>query len=174
MVNYLGKNYSNNFNDDDVSEILIKVFLNLSKYDASKSKFSTWVISIAKNHMIDKWRVNTITLTGNNTSITSSFDSVSNTTYCVNESIQFNDNDLNSTSFTSNSDGHDFEYCSSINLISDQISLQDYTLLNMKYIEGYNYDEIGNEFNLTSTTVSNRVNYIKNKLRKNNINLYYD
>ena len=38
----------------------------------------------------------------------------------------------------------------------------------MKYIGGYSHCEIGKEFNLTSSTVSNRINYIKTKLKKKN------
>jgi DNA-directed RNA polymerase specialized sigma24 family protein len=36
----------------------------------------------------------------------------------------------------------------------------------MKYVQGYDYNEIGKEFNLTSSTISNKVNYIKTKLKK--------
>jgi DNA-directed RNA polymerase specialized sigma24 family protein len=36
----------------------------------------------------------------------------------------------------------------------------------MKYVQGYNYCEIGKEFNTTSSTISNKVNYIKTKLKK--------
>ena len=45
------------------------------------------------------------------------------------------------------------------------MSLPDFTLLDMKYNQGFTYDEIGQEFNLTSNTISNRVNYIKGKVR---------
>ena len=77
---------------------------------------------------------------------------------------------LEKSSFTTNGCGADYEFenCSSINLLSDQITPQDYTLLDMKYMQGYNYNEIGNEFNVSSNTISNRVNYIKTKLKKNN------
>jgi len=44
----------------------------------------------------------------------------------------------------------------------------------MKYVQGYGYNEIGQEFNLTSVTVSNKVNYIKSKLKKQLSDDYYD
>jgi len=71
---------------------------------------------------------------------------------------------VSSNSYTScNSE---YENCSSVNYISSQLSPSDFALLDMKYVQGYDYCEIGKEFNLTSSTVSNRVNYIKTKLKK--------
>lgn len=162
LSSYLKKNYSSNYIEDDVSEILIKVFLGLDKFDGTKSKFSSWVISIAKNHMIDKWRSNSVTITGSNTTCAFTGDMTSSTAYYTSTTNDFGD------FTTTNLTDYDFENCSSINLISCQLTPQDYTLLDMKYMQGYNYDEIGSEFNLTSTTISNRVNYIKTKLKKNN------
>ena len=145
--------------DDDVSEIMIKIFTKLPTYDNEKSKFSSWVFTIAKNHMIDKWRGNLITVTGANATYTTSIDQpinmgVSNSTGTVNFS----------NSYTTSSCGVDynFENCSSINHISTQLTAQEFMLLDMKYVQGYNYTEIGSEFNLTSSTISNKVNYINN------------
>jgi RNA polymerase sigma-70 factor (ECF subfamily) len=133
--------------DDYTSEILIKVFYNLDRYDQEKSGFKTWLTTIAKNYMIDQYRSNI-------------------TTHCCNITI------LNNCCDTTCSSGMiyntDFESSSSVAYLSRQLSPEDYTLLSMKYVQGYNYNEIGSEFNLTSTTVSNRVNYIKTKLKKNN------
>jgi DNA-directed RNA polymerase specialized sigma24 family protein len=44
----------------------------------------------------------------------------------------------------------------------------------MKYLQGYDYNEIGKEFNVSSSTVSNKVNYIKTKLKKQNADLIED
>jgi len=83
--------------------------------------------------------------------------------------------DAGSTFTTSNCcAGIEFENCSSINYISDQITPQDFTLLDMKYVQGYDYNEIGAEFDVTSSTISNRVNYIKTKLKKNNPEIIYE
>jgi DNA-directed RNA polymerase specialized sigma24 family protein len=53
-----------------------------------------------------------------------------------------------------------------VSFISTQISPNDFALLDMKYVQGYDYKEIGSEFQLTSSTVSNKINYIKTKLKK--------
>jgi RNA polymerase sigma factor (sigma-70 family) len=181
VKNFLKKKYSSyNDLDDDVSEILIKVFMNLQNFDSSKSKFRTWVFTIAKNHMVDKWRNTTISLTGSNTNCVYSYS----TTTCgadigSNNSFITSNNtsaiDVGSSFTTSNcSADYEFENCSSINFISDQISAQDFTMLDMKYVQGYSYNEIGSEFNVTSSTISNKVNYIKTKLKKNNPEIIYE
>jgi RNA polymerase sigma factor (sigma-70 family) len=174
--NFLKEKYTsyNDF-DDDVAEIMIKVFMKLESFDSKKSKFRSWIYSIAKNHMIDKWRSNTITLTGNSTvlsvdanmgiDISGYITSTSTGTIASNQS----------TFTTSNCcAGMEFENCSSINFITNQITPEDYTLLDMKYVQGYDYNEIGMEFNVTSSTISNRVNYIKSKLKKNNPEIIYE
>ena len=155
--------------------------MNLDTFDAKKSKFRSWVFTIAKNHMVDKWRSNTITLTGNSTGVISVTSDVSNTLDISNGSGYITSSstsaiDVNSGTFTtSNScEGMEFENCSSINYISDQITPQDFTLLDMKYVQGYSYNEIGSEFNLSSNTISNKVNYIKTKLKKNNPEIIYE
>lgn len=158
---FLRKNYYKNFDDDDVSEIMIKIFSNLNKYDENKSKFSTWVYHIVKNYMTDKWRCNgTIMLDESESMI------VSNT---------FHNNTFTNYDTTNNNfifdDSTKFENTNSINYITSQISPDDHLLLDMKYVQGYSYSEIGKEFNLTSSTVSNRVNYIKDKIKKNNKSL---
>lgn len=157
--------------DDDISEILIKIFMNLESFDVKKSKFSSWVFSIAKNHMIDKWRNNTITISGNNISYSYSTNSnIADTnnfsTYITSSNSGTIDNNLFIT--TNCNTDYDFENCSSINFISKQLSAEDFTLLDMKYMQGYNYCEIGSEFNVSSSTISNRINYIKTKLKENN------
>jgi len=157
--------------DDDVSEIMIKVFLGLNTYDQAKSKFKTWVFNIAKHYMIDKWRSNTITLTSLSNSAVN-IDGVNNLYYTSTNcgSVDWSSDTTSCEGFVACSSfttcDVDFENCSSVNYITTQISPSDYTLLNMKYVQGYDYNEIGKEFNLTSSTISNKVNYIKTKLKK--------
>lgn len=145
----------NNDIDDYVSEILIKVFLNIKSYDPTKSKFKTWVFNIVKNHMIDAWRCNSLLP-----------DSLNLDEYEHNyTSSTLNINDYNNSINISTT--NDFENNDDIKYISTQISPLDFSLLKMKYYDGYNSNEIGNKFNLTSTTVNNRINYLKIKLKKN-------
>lgn len=163
--------------EDDISEIMISIIMDLNSFDATKGTFKTWALTITKNHMIDKWRDNALKL--------NSFDNVSisslhNEGWTENTTVTKNDGFSNptigivdniNTAFTSN---NDYDNCSSINFISSQLSPSDYMLLDMKYIQGYSYSEIGKEFNVTSGTISNKVNYIKTKLKKNYSELIED
>jgi len=150
--------------DDDVSEVLIKVFMNIKDFNEHKSKFKSWVLTITKNYMIDKWRCTatcctTILPASNNLLLATG--SISNTTFTTNNSnlTSFN----NSCSYSTSCN---FENSNAVNYISSQLSPVDFTLIDMKYVQGYDYMEIGSEFQLTSSTVSNKINYIKTKLKK--------
>jgi RNA polymerase sigma factor (sigma-70 family) len=196
VKNFIRNKYSIIYDlDDDVSEIMIRIFLNLKEYNQTKSKFRSWVICIAKNYMIDKWRCGTIIINSLDRPITltASFDNVftvsngSSGQHAV--SANNNSGELfdcncsitasNNSAFVANSyftisNAVNFENCNSLNHISNQLSPVDYTLLDMKYAQGYEYCEIGKEFNISSNTVSNRVNYLKTKLKKNNSELIYE
>lgn len=141
VKNYIVYKYST-YNDieDDVSEILIKVFLNIKDFDNNKSKFKSWVLTITKNYMVDKWRNKTIIYSSDFTNLL-----------------------YNCSTLTSNA----FDNINAINYISTQLSPYDFTLLDLKYVQGYNYSEIGDKLQITSSTVSNKINYIKTKLKKN-------
>lgn len=165
VEDYIKSKYPNNYNtDDDVSEILIKIFTSLPSYDFEKSKFKSWVFTITKNYMIDKSRHldilnGTITLDGldDNITFTNHLGDSGNITW-----TSENNNVITYTS----SYATDFENCDVINHISNHVESCDFTFLNMKYSQGYDYNEIGIEFNMTSNTVSNRVNYVKSKIKK--------
>ena len=155
IKNYLMCKYATQYFhniDDWVSDVLIRVLYNLKKYNPEKSTFKTWVLAIAKNYLYDNLRKKS------NTHLLYSYMSETDTT----------DNVYNvSSSNTALDSGNEFENIDSINFISTQLSVSDYTLLNMKYVQGYDYEEIGKEFNVSSSTISNKVNYIKTKLKKN-------
>lgn len=166
VKNFLKKNYTTYHDlDDDVSEILIKIFLGLHTFNPTKSSFTSWVCTVAKNHMIDKWRNNDISyvLTSNTFGnyITSS------TTYVNNYNTEtINNTDQPFFTTISSSSSCEYEMCNTTSYVTSELSSCDCTFLEMKYIYGYDYAEIGSEFNISSTTVSNRVNYIKHKLKK--------
>ena len=160
VKNYILSKYPPYYDlEDDVSEIMIKVFLNAKDYDSSKSKFKSWVITISKNYLIDKWRTGSgcVTVSIFNT------DNPYNTTTCTNA---LGANNIITYTSTNNATCC-FENCNAVSFVSAQLSPVDFTLLDMKYVQGYNYNEIGSEFQLTSSTISNKINYIKTKLKKN-------
>jgi RNA polymerase sigma factor (sigma-70 family) len=145
--------------DDDVSEIITKIFDNLNLFDQNRSNLKTWIISITNNHIIDKWRDNKI----------SSIKQNKKNNQTISEDI--NETFFSSSSTTQTNKNIDFETKDLVNYLYSQISYPDCELLDMKYVQGYTHEEIGNKFNLSSATISNRINYIKSKLKKNNKDL---
>jgi len=158
---FLFKKYPyNSEHDDDVSEILFKVFEKIKTYDATKSKFDTWVIMIAKNYMIDKSR--------KHTPIYVSFTSNTFTS----DNIAYSSTPTMSTSFkmiepaSLSSSPHDtLETNDSLNFISNKISINDFSMLTMNS-EGYSYNEIAKEFNSNESKISNKINYTRSKIKK--------
>ena len=134
--------------EDDVSDILIKIFEKIYDYDSNKSKFYTWAMTIARNHMIDKSR-----LTKNN----QNFITINN-----------DEDSIMKFELTDTSVSHDlrYEYCDSLNNIYNNVTQKEYKFLSMKYRYGFSYNEIGDRYNMDAVTVSNKVNYIKTKLKK--------
>jgi len=114
--------------------------------------------------MIDKWRSSNIS---NIIEITDGY--ITSSTNYYNTNISTNSGLVCCEIY----DYYNAPYCTyetnnTLSYVTSQLSTTDCALLTMKYIYGYNYCEIGNELNISSTSVSNRVNYIKTKLKKNN------
>ena len=122
--------------------------------------------------MIDKWRCNDISymLTSSNSA---NFITSSTSYFNINDDIDYDGDSISIASNTSdvatystNSSTVEYEACNSTTFLTSELSSCDCTFLHMKYIYGYDYNEIGSEFNVSSSTVSNRVNYLKSKLKK--------
>ena len=159
--------------DDYTSEILIKVFESLKMIDPEKGSVKTWILVIARHFITDVYRKSSVSFTStfNNSGISISNNDAQNLRFNGESTAWAVDNEVsNSCSFTV-CNNREFENCNTISYLSSQISPVDYGLLNMKYIQGYSHCEIGKEFNLTSSTVSNRINYIKTKLKKQNVDI---
>jgi RNA polymerase sigma factor (sigma-70 family) len=162
---YLFIKYPNDIDkEDNVSEILIKIFENINKYDKKRAKFQTWVINIAKNYMIDKARKNKQNpVQANYTSMDGSLSLCSAMGYSTGTDIT---KSFQPQSFTIQPD-QELENKDALSFISNKIGLQDFHLLNMKYKEGYDYKEMESEMKVSSSTISNRINYVKSKLKRN-------
>lgn len=130
------------YSEDDISDIILKIIDNYGKFDIKYGSYSNWVINISRNHMIDKFkRKSRIIYTSEN----------------LPEDITSLKNETNIK----------YDYDVIYNEIATILSPDDINMLHMKYVEGYDYREIGEKFNITSSTASNKVNYIKTKLKKN-------
>lgn len=153
VTKYVATKYSGNaitFMEDNVSDIMVKVFLNLRKFDIKRSNFKNWVLNIAKNHMIDNWRLS------------------KNPTVSI-DNYMYGDPSFSNKSVESNyssSASSSFENLNFINYISTKISDDEFNLINLKYIQGYSYKEMGKHLGTSATTALNKTNYIMGKLRK--------
>jgi RNA polymerase sigma-70 factor (ECF subfamily) len=143
--------------DDDVSEVLIRVFEKLKSYDETKAKFITWVLNITENYMIDKSRSSSFQLNNNSSTYMTLDDGAITLTSSSSPKCFY------STSITPDLN---FENEDALDFIYDKIGIQDFHLLNMKYGEGYDYKDMEKEMGVSSTTISNRVNYVKSKLKR--------
>lgn len=168
---YLLNKYSGNFDhSDDVCEISMKIFENLKNFDPSKSKFDTWIYSIARNYMIDKSRKHKpvyVSFTSNTFNCDDNFNSTttSNMSYDPMSTLTSSLNMVEPESYYQ-SPHNTLEINDSLNFISNKIGINEFSMLTMKYKEGYSYNEIAKEFNCDESKVSNKVNYSKLKIKK--------
>lgn len=156
--------------EDNISEILIKIFEKIDQFDKGRSKFYTWVINITKNFMVDKSRKNL------NNPVQVSFDSANDGSLSLYSSDLSSDTNNLTVGFSSTSNitpcsshslpDQDMENKEALSFISNKIGIEDFHLLNMKYNEGYDYNEMEKEMKMSSNTISNRVSYVRSKLRK--------
>lgn len=159
LEKFLKRKYPKNYDfEDDVSEIALKIFEKLPSYDNSKSKFNTWVINIANNYMIDKNRKKKLvyiyeTDYGFTNKEENSYDGYMNI-----------DTEILSIQESSRPD-ISWEYTDSITHYSCSIDNCIFSMFNMKS-QGYNYSEIGNEFNMSESQVSNKISYFQSKMKK--------
>ena len=160
LEKYLKHNYPNNPDiEDDISEILIKVFECIDQYDSKRGKVITWIHKVAKNHMIDKSRKHL------NNPIQASYDTNMDSICLYSSTGNISD----TSSFTSNTriePDQSFEDNDTLSFISNRIGIKDFHLLDMKFKQGYEYKEMESEMKVSSNTLSNRVNYVRGKLKK--------
>lgn len=126
--------------EDIASEVIIKIFINLKKFNPKKSRFNTWVHTILINHLKDINKKNKI-------------DHI----YCD----QFYNTTLSSDflEFWNKNSGL-------IEFNPKGLSESDITLLELKYVYGYTYEDICFKYKSTTEKITNRVNYIKKKIKK--------
>lgn len=148
---YIKKKFSK-LSTDDVedlsSDTISKSFINLKTFDSTKSTFKTWLYTIAENTVINfkqklENRIDKVHYHYLEDAENRNFD------------IQSNDNQEES-----------YSAAQAILFGTSNIDDQTHEMIKMKYVEGYSYNEIGEVYSLTSSTVSNKINYAKTKISK--------
>lgn len=147
---FIKKRY-NNLSSDDIddlsSDAISKSFINLTAFDSSKSSFKTWLYTIAENIVIDYTR-----------KLENRIDKIH---YHYLEDAEEKIFDIPSNENIENI----FQIKQTINYATSNLDEQTNDMIKKKYVEGYTHDEIGNMYALTSSTVSNKINYAKNKMK---------
>lgn len=135
--------------EDLTSDTLIKVLTNILEYDYDKSTFKTWVLTIAENTAINHTK------------------KLSNR---VEHFIYNHIEDIDKQNFIEIPSLENFEEKfandNTLNYITSSLDKDAKNMIEMKYMEGYSHNEIGKFYSLTSSTVSNKINYTKSKLNK--------
>lgn len=53
--------FDNEYTEDIVQDVLVKIYTNIDKYNSTHYSFSAWIIAITKNHLIDQIRKDKLT-----------------------------------------------------------------------------------------------------------------
>jgi len=133
--------------DDLSSDAISKSFMSLKAFDPSKSSFKTWLYTIAENLVIDHSR-----------KLENRVDRVH---YHYLEEAEDRKFDLPAN------DNYEetFAIRQTVNYGTSNLDKQTNDMIQKKYVEGYSHNEIGELYSLTSSTVSNKINYAKSKIR---------
>jgi RNA polymerase sigma factor (sigma-70 family) len=133
--------------DDLSSDAISKSFINLAAFDARKSSFRTWLYTIAENLVIDYAR-----------KLENRVDKIH---YHYLEDAEERSFDIPST------ENHEENYSAkqTINYVAASLNAIEHDMIKKKYVEGYSDNEIGDMYSVTSTTVLNKINYAKSKIR---------
>jgi RNA polymerase sigma-70 factor (ECF subfamily) len=134
--------------EDISSDTITKSFVSLTAFDSQKSTFKTWIYSIADNLVLDF-----------NRKLENRIDKI--------HYHYVGDTDIQNFDIPNHDDYEEtFLAKQAINYVVSKLDDQTHDMIKKKYMEGYSHDEIGEIYSLTSSTVSNKINYAKNKLTK--------
>lgn len=132
--------------DDLSSDAITKSFINLSAFDSKKSSFKTWIYTIAENLVIDYSR-----------KLENRIDKVH---YHYLEDAEKGKFDIPSSENMENN----LSIKESLKYATSDLDEKTTDMIKKKYVEGYSHGEIGDMYSLTSSTVSNKINYAKSKI----------
>jgi len=140
---------TNEDSEDLTSDTVVKMLSNLKEYDSDKSNFKTWVLTIAENTTINFK------------------NKLSNRTehFVYNQIEDIDKNHFIEIPCQDNFE-EKFATDNTLNYITSDLDHESERMIKMKYVEGYSHNEIGQVYSLTSSTVSNKINYTKSKLHK--------
>lgn len=126
-------------NDDDLAqdvlqETFVRIWKNLDSYDPSKGRLFTWLVNIARNSAIDKYRSKEFRQQGKNQNIDDSVNSVNLLTHVKNK----------------------VDHIGLKETVS-QLKPEYIQVIDLLYFKGYTHEEVAKEFNIPLGTVKTRI-----------------
>ncbi len=131
------------FAEEILQDTFIKVWKKIEDYDASKGRFFTWMLNIARNMAIDKLRSKEFK-SGSKTDDISTFVNIGDSGY---------------------SEKYNMDHIG-VREVLKKLPEEHQFLIQKMYFEGYSQSEIAEEFNIPLGTVKTRVRSAMAKLRE--------
>jgi RNA polymerase sigma-70 factor (ECF subfamily) len=138
---------SNSEHNDIVSDILLKIFNNMHKYNQIYS-LSTWVYSIAKNHILDLYRKT------NKLSLVISDEEIDEQTISAGEQNDFVDKIIEK------------DMAEKCRQCIESLNEKDKRLVFLRYYEGLNAKEIALIEGIPHSTIRQRLMVVKSRIKK--------
>jgi RNA polymerase sigma factor (sigma-70 family) len=130
------------FSEEILHDTFLKIWRKIDDYDASKGRFFTWILNIARNMAIDKLRSKEFK-SGTKTDDISNFVNISDSEYA---------------------DKNKLEHIG-VKEVLNKLPEEQKFLIEKMYFEGYSQSEIAEEFNIPLGTIKTRVRSGMSKLR---------
>lgn len=131
------------FAEEILQDTFIKIWKKIEDYDASKGRFFTWMLNIARNMAIDKLRSKEFK-SGSKTDDISTFVDIGDSGYA---------------------EKHNMDHIG-VRDVLKKLSEEHQFLIQKMYFEGYSQSEIAEEFDIPLGTVKTRVRAAMSKLRE--------
>lgn len=125
-----------------LQDSFVKIWKNIQSYDASKGRFFTWMLNIARNSAIDLIRSKAFRNSGQT-------DSLSNQLY-------------NPSKLTTETNIQTMDLENIVNKLNPELK----QIIDLAYFKGYTQREIAKEFDIPLGTVKSRVRIAIRELRK--------
>ena len=129
--------------EDLLQEVFVKIWKNISAYDASKGRLFTWLVNVARNTAIDKLRSKDFQKAGK-------IQSLDNSVYSINKNYH-----------SENAVDH-----IGLKKIVEQLKPEYFLLIDLLYFKGYTQTEAAVELNIPLGTVKTRTRAALTELRK--------
>ncbi len=129
--------------EDILQEVFIKIWKNIDQYEMAKGRLFTWMINIARNTAIDKYRSQEFKQQMQNQNLE---DSVS---------------DVNSSTSSATKVDH-----IGLKETISELKPEFVEIIDLLYFKGYTHEELSKEFNIPLGTVKTRIRSAMIELRK--------